>query len=49
MTNWETEPSAFLQPFLNKLGHKTQRQMCPLYVSGLVAEGDRNSMEPMEE
>ncbi len=47
--DWDTELSAFLQPFLEKLGHKNRRQMCPLYVSGLLGPGDRKSIEPMAE
>ncbi len=49
MTDWETELSEFLRPFLEKLGHKKRRQMCPLYVSGLIGPGDRKSIEPMAE
>lgn len=49
MTDWHTELSAFLQPFLEKLGHKKRRQMCPFYVSGLIGPGDRKSIEPMAE
>jgi hypothetical protein len=40
---------SFLQPFLDKLGHKKRRQMCPLYVTGLIGPGDRKSIEPMAE
>jgi len=32
-----------------KLGHKKRRQMCPVYVSGLIGPGDRKSIEPMAE
>ncbi|PWE57759.1 IS701 family transposase [Metarhizobium album] len=49
MVDLDTELSAFLQPFLNKLGHKKRRQMCPLYLSGLIGPGDRKSIEPMAE
>jgi SRSO17 transposase len=49
MADWDRELSAFLQPFLDKLGHKKRRQMCPLYVSGLIGPGDRKSIEPMAE
>uniref|UniRef100_UPI000A7C77A9 transposase n=1 Tax=Pararhizobium arenae TaxID=1856850 RepID=UPI000A7C77A9 len=49
MADWDAELSAFLQPFLDKLGHKKRRQMCPLYVSGLIGPGDRKSIEPMAE
>jgi SRSO17 transposase len=27
---------------LARLGHKARRQMCPLYVSGLIGPGDRS-------
>jgi len=36
-----------LKPFLDRLGHKARRQMCPLYVSGLIGPGDRKSIQPM--
>src|SRR3974390_3257209 len=39
----------FLKPFLDRLGHKARRQMCPVYVSGLVGPGDRKSIQPMAE
>jgi SRSO17 transposase len=29
------------------LGHKARRQMCPLYVLGLIGPGDRKSIQPM--
>jgi SRSO17 transposase len=29
------------------LGHKARRQVCPLYVSGLIGPGDRKSIQPM--
>jgi DDE superfamily endonuclease len=35
--------------FLDRLGHKARRQMCPLYVSGLIGPGDRKSIQPMAE
>jgi SRSO17 transposase len=42
LTDW-------LKPFVEKLGHKKRRQMCPVYVSGLIGPGDRKSIEPMAE
>jgi SRSO17 transposase len=39
----------WLKPFVEKLGHKRRRQMCPLYISGLIGPGERKSMEPMAE
>jgi SRSO17 transposase len=37
----------WLKPFVDKLGYKKRRQMCPLYVAGLIGPGDRKSIEPM--
>jgi crotonobetainyl-CoA:carnitine CoA-transferase CaiB-like acyl-CoA transferase len=31
-------------PFLDRLGHKARRRMCPLYVTGLIGPGDRKSV-----
>jgi SRSO17 transposase len=47
--NWNTELRTWLAPFLEKLGHKARRQMCPLYVAGLIGPGDRKSVQPMAE
>jgi len=46
---WKEELGRFLKPFLDRLGHKARRQMCPLYVSGLIGPGDRKSVQPMAE
>jgi SRSO17 transposase len=46
-SDWENELAGWLKPFLNRLGHKARRQMCPLYVSGLIGPGDRKSIQPM--
>src|SRR5258705_7744054 len=48
-SNWEDELARWLEPFLDWLGHKARRRMCPLYVSGLVGRGDRKSVQPMAE
>jgi SRSO17 transposase len=48
-SDWKEELARFLKPFLARLGHKTRRQMCPLYVSGLIGPGDRKSIQPMAE
>ena len=45
--DWRGELGRWLKPFLDRLGHKARRQMCPLYVSGLIGPGDRKSIEPM--
>jgi SRSO17 transposase len=47
--NWNAELRTWLSPFLQKLGHKARRQMCPLYVAGLIGPGDRKSVQPMAE
>ena len=46
-SDWKRELGQFLKPFLDRLGHKARRQMCPLYVSGLIGPGDRKSVQPM--
>jgi SRSO17 transposase len=47
--DWLEELEAWLKPFLEQLGHKARRQMCPVYVSGLIGPGDRKSIQPMAE
>ncbi|MEH2482401.1 SRSO17 transposase [Nitrobacteraceae bacterium AZCC 2146] len=46
-SRWEDELGRWLKPFLDRLGHKARRRMCPLYVSGLIGPGDRKSVQPM--
>jgi len=48
-SDWKEELRRFLKRFLDRLGHKARRQMCPLYVSGLIDPGDRKSIQPMAE
>ena len=48
-SDWREELGRWLSPFLDRLGHKARRQMCPLYVSGLIGPGDRKSIQPMAE
>ena len=48
-SNWEDELRGWLKPFLDRLGHKSRRRMCPLYVAGLIGAGDRKSVQPMAE
>src|ERR1700724_3432211 len=45
-SNWEDELRGWLKPFLDRLGHKSRRRMCPLYVAGLIGPGDRKSVQP---
>jgi hypothetical protein len=47
--DWKDELGGWLKPFLDRLGHKARRRMCPLYVSGLIGPGDRKSIQPMSE
>jgi SRSO17 transposase len=46
-SDWKDELGRWLRPFLDRLGHKARRQMCPLYVAGLIGPGDRKSIQPM--
>src|ERR1700761_2895120 len=48
-SDWKEELEGFLKPFVDLLGHKARRQMCPVYVSGLIGPGDRKSIQPMAE
>src|SRR5437588_8604006 len=48
-SDWKEELGRFLKPFLSRLEHKARRQMCPLYVAGLIGPGDRKSIQPMAE
>ena len=46
-SDWGDELEQWLKPFLDRLGHKARRRMCPLYVAGLIGPGDRKSVQPM--
>ena len=48
-SDWKEELGRWLKPFLNCVGDKARRQMCPLYVAGLIGPGDRKSVQPMAE
>jgi SRSO17 transposase len=39
MSDWKEELGRFVEPFLARLDHRARRQMCPLYVSGLIGPG----------
>jgi SRSO17 transposase len=45
--DWQDGLRGWLGAFLSHLGHKAQRQMCPLYVAGLIGPGERKSVQPM--
>ena len=47
--DWEDELGRWLEPFLERLGHRSRQRMCPLYVAGLIGPGDRKSVQPMAE
>src|SRR2546421_12035171 len=47
--DWEAELGRWLEPFLERLGHRSRQRMCPLYVAGLIGPGDRKSVQPMAE
>jgi len=47
MAELDVARADWLKPFVEKLGHKKRRQMCPVYISGLIGPGDRKSIEPM--
>ena len=48
-SNWEDGLRGWLKPFLDRLGHKSRRRMCPLYVAGLIGPGNSKSVQPMAE
>jgi hypothetical protein len=33
MADWRGELAGWLRPFVERLGHKARRRMCPLYVA----------------
>ncbi|RYE51740.1 MAG: IS701 family transposase [Hyphomicrobiales bacterium] len=44
---WEKKFELWFAPFDEAFRHKTRRVWAPLYVRGLIAPGDRKSVEPM--
>jgi SRSO17 transposase len=44
---WKSDLEHWLAPFLGVLRHKGRARMCPVYVAGLIAAGDRKSIQPM--
>lgn len=44
---WQEDLQAWLAPYLKRLLYPAQRRMCPLYVTGLIAPGERKSIQPM--
>jgi hypothetical protein len=43
VADMDAELSLFLQPFIDRFGHKKRGAMCPLYIAGLLGPGDRKS------
>ena len=48
-SDWEDELERWLRPFMDRLGHKARRRMCPRYVAGLIGPGERKSIQPIAE
>lgn len=46
-TAWQNGFEHWLKPFLNGLGNKMRRRMCPAYIAGLIGPGDYKSIQPM--
>ena len=45
--DWHGDLERWLEPYLQGLGNKTRRRMCPAYIAGLIGPGDRKSIQPM--
>lgn len=45
--DWRADLERWLAPYLEHLGNKTRRRMCPAYIAGLIGPGDRKSIQPM--
>jgi SRSO17 transposase len=45
--DWQGDLESWLEPYLQGLGNKTRRRMCPAYIAGLIGPGDRKSIQPM--
>jgi SRSO17 transposase len=46
-TEWEAEFERWLDPFLSTFGHEAHQKWAPVYLRGLLAPGERKSVEPM--
>lgn len=44
---WQEDLQAWLAPFLERLLHPAPQRMCSLYVTGLIAPGERKSIQLM--
>ncbi|GLQ66588.1 hypothetical protein GCM10007870_21720 [Gluconobacter kondonii] len=39
--DWQADLEQWLVPYLEGLGNKTRRKICPAYIAGLIGPGDR--------
>lgn len=44
---WADDFERWLEPFLDAFGHKVRRKWAPVYLRGLIAPGERKSIEPL--
>lgn len=45
--DWQAYLERWLAPYLEGLGNKTRRRICPAYIAGLIGPGGRKSIQPM--
>jgi SRSO17 transposase len=45
--SWEGRFDRWIAPFQSEFGHACQRRWAPVYLRGLIAPGERKSVEPM--
>lgn len=45
--DWQADLERWLAPYLEGLGNKTRRRMCPAYIASLIGPGDRKSIQPV--
>ena len=44
---WQRDLERWFEPYLEELGNKTRRRMCPACIAGLIGPSDRKSIQPM--
>jgi SRSO17 transposase len=45
--DWKAEFDRWVEPFLDEFEQDSQQKWCPIYLHGLMAPGERKSIEPM--
>lgn len=45
--DWQSDLKRWPAPYLEGLGNKARRRMCPAYIAGLIGSGDRKSIQLM--